>query len=566
MSTKISQLPLATSPVAPDVVLPVVQDGLTKKASVDQLGFLPTGGDAVTRTIQNKLRDTVSVKDFGAVGDGVADDTAAIQAAITYACSIVGGATITVPDGLYLLSASLTVPVGGVSIQGSSRDSVQFRRTTDYGPTMLFGNSTTLQNGYSLSGIWFVDLAALTGAPGAMTVANSPAHIVFEHCARLLMVECLISEGGGILLSGAANMEMQNVYLNYTVGTPTNRYGIRVRKSPISGATFPIGGDIHCSGVGIVANDKIDDGLLIESCDGFYWQDGTHILNTNQSNVHLKKSGTDQLTNLEFVGGLMDITNGYGFWGDGSVGSGVINSLRIECTINSAGAGGTTGVYFDSTFGASNVRLFGYLGGFDADGFKTLSPFVSDMQISCNMKQIGAAAIYIYDGDRFNVSNCTIGGDGSITHGIRVGASASGVSVCGGVINDISGVGIQLDNGCSDVSIVGTTIRATGGLPLNDLSSGTSKLWESLPGTLSLVVDVASASSITVPPNSAMRLTGSTGVNAITGSAWEGRQISFICHTSSIVFTASSSIGNTVTIAQNTPAVLFFVNGKWYVS
>jgi len=566
MSTKISQLPLAISPVASDVVLPVVQDGLTKKASIDQLGFLQSGTGATTRTIQNKLRDVVSVKDFGAVGDGVADDTAAIQTAITYACSLVGGATITVPDGLYLLSATLTVPVGGVSIQGISRDSVQFRRTTDYGPTLLFGNSATLQNGYSVSGIWFVDLAALTGSPGAMTVTNSPAHVVFEHCARILMVECLISEGGGILLSGAANMEMLNVYLNYTVGTPAGRYGIRVRKSPISGATFPLGGDIHCSGVGIVANNKIDDGLLIESCDGFYWQDGTHILTTNQSNVHLKKSGSDQLTNLEFVGGLIDITNGYGFWGDGSVGSGVINSLRIECTINSAGAGGTTGVYFDSTFGASNVRLFGYLGGFDADGFKTLSPFVSDMQISCNMKQIGAAAIYIYAGDRFNVSNCTIGGDGSITHGIRVGALANGVSVSGGAINDIAGIGIQLDSGCSDVSIVGTVIRDTGGLPLSDLSSGTSKLWESLPGTLSLVVDVASASSITVPPNSAMRLTGSTGVSAIGGSAWEGRQITFICPNSSISFTASASVGNTVTIAQNTPAVLFFTNSKWFVS
>jgi len=36
----------------------------------------------VTRTLQGKLDDFVSVKDFGAVGDGVANDTAANQQSI----------------------------------------------------------------------------------------------------------------------------------------------------------------------------------------------------------------------------------------------------------------------------------------------------------------------------------------------------------------------------------------------------------------------------------------------------------------------------------------------------
>lgn len=46
------------------------------------VGFIQSGTGAAARTLESKSRDEVSVKDFGAVGDGAADDTAAIQAAM----------------------------------------------------------------------------------------------------------------------------------------------------------------------------------------------------------------------------------------------------------------------------------------------------------------------------------------------------------------------------------------------------------------------------------------------------------------------------------------------------
>lgn len=45
------------------------------------VGHIASDAGATARTVQTKLRDTVSIKDFGAVGNGVADDTTAATAA-----------------------------------------------------------------------------------------------------------------------------------------------------------------------------------------------------------------------------------------------------------------------------------------------------------------------------------------------------------------------------------------------------------------------------------------------------------------------------------------------------
>jgi hypothetical protein len=86
------------------------------------IGWIQSGVGAVTRTVQAKLRDDfISVKDFGALGNGVANDTAAIQAALA---AVAGGGTVFFPRGTYLINATLLYPSDGVTIRGEGGASV----------------------------------------------------------------------------------------------------------------------------------------------------------------------------------------------------------------------------------------------------------------------------------------------------------------------------------------------------------------------------------------------------------------------------------------------------------
>lgn len=83
----------------------VVQD-LADDDGSDWIGFLQDGTDAVARSAQSKMRDTLSIKDFGAVGDGVVDDTIAIQNAID-ACP--NGGCVYIPNGTFKITDALVI-------------------------------------------------------------------------------------------------------------------------------------------------------------------------------------------------------------------------------------------------------------------------------------------------------------------------------------------------------------------------------------------------------------------------------------------------------------------------
>jgi parallel beta-helix repeat protein len=91
---------------------------------------------AVNTSVQTKLQESVSVKDFGAVGDGVADDTAAIQAALN------SGASVFLPSGTYNISSALTIPTNGQEFIGQGKGKSIIKQTaTNKNGIIITGNN-----------------------------------------------------------------------------------------------------------------------------------------------------------------------------------------------------------------------------------------------------------------------------------------------------------------------------------------------------------------------------------------------------------------------------------------
>lgn len=107
----------------------------------DVVTYNQGGAGAQDRTLTSRLQDFVSVKDFGAVGDGITDDTAALDAA---AAAIQSGQTLFIPSGTYLYnptSAPLTFSTNNIAILG--RGTIKATTSVDKVVVLLSGNYIT---------------------------------------------------------------------------------------------------------------------------------------------------------------------------------------------------------------------------------------------------------------------------------------------------------------------------------------------------------------------------------------------------------------------------------------
>jgi len=84
------------------------------QANAFQVSYTPPFTGSVATNVGDKLAETVSVKDFGAVGNGVTNDTVAIQAALN---SLSSGGTLLIPNGEYILTSGITVSNDNVVVE-----------------------------------------------------------------------------------------------------------------------------------------------------------------------------------------------------------------------------------------------------------------------------------------------------------------------------------------------------------------------------------------------------------------------------------------------------------------
>jgi len=199
---KISNLPVATTPLAGTESIPIVQSGVTVRATAANVGavasYTPAGTGAVVGTVQEKLRQTVSVKDFGAVGDGVVNDTDAFVAASAYITSL-GGGRLVVPGGTYKVGKQIFADATGKGYAYLGVDIITIQNCTK--PVVIDFQGVTLM--YE-DGLKFGSFNPVTGAiytPSTLPFTNAD-YQASTGCAMRLQYNSEISIVGSVVIDG----------------------------------------------------------------------------------------------------------------------------------------------------------------------------------------------------------------------------------------------------------------------------------------------------------------------------------------------------------------------------
>lgn len=230
----------------------------------------------VTSDIQAQLNaltpiDYYNVKKYGVIGDGVTDDTAAIQALLTTVGASTKGGVIYFPSGTYLISSALAIPatgVGAVSIRGNGIGNTIIKRKSTYtsGDLLYITTSIVLSplNYFSVQDITFQNTGATVTSGAAIHITARP-YVALSAVEILDGYDCCLIDGNStnVWIDKSIFMQTQLVAMNSgltcTGGHQTN---IIITNSLFSGQSAYLDTSMMTYGVYVGCSD----GFQILNC------------------------------------------------------------------------------------------------------------------------------------------------------------------------------------------------------------------------------------------------------------------------------------------------------------
>lgn len=194
------------------------------------LGF-DANGSAIALTITDstvfKLDGPINAKWFGVKGDGVTDDTAAINNALLYAASFSAAASVYLPNGIYRIAGTIIYPKSGVGLEGDSL----------IGTTLYFDNGAAdciVLNGTIMQPIDCVRMERLFLDHAAKTGGRT---IYAPYCRTSVFRDLFLNNPyNGIDWFATNNLDVDNIWIQDVQGS----YGYYWR-APGDGSTYPAG-------------------------------------------------------------------------------------------------------------------------------------------------------------------------------------------------------------------------------------------------------------------------------------------------------------------------------------
>jgi hypothetical protein len=199
---------------------------------------------AVTRTLQNKLQESISVKDFGAVGDGSTDDTTAFNLVAAYANS--NSCSVYIPTGTYKLSGKI-IFTQSASLRGDGKDLSKLLWDQSASSVGIEIQLQSQSNSPIVTGLGFIRTGATVGATGtALKVMLTQTGLAFAPLPQLTLINCEAKNNSKNEHSFAIGFhldDLRGAYIadvayrgSFLDAAPTVMYGIGIN---ITGAENP---------------------------------------------------------------------------------------------------------------------------------------------------------------------------------------------------------------------------------------------------------------------------------------------------------------------------------------